>query len=690
MNFRQSILILVFLLLAPSAYSSTVVNNDSLSNESDGKNWLGFGKTYSEKRFSPLTEVNSDNVGRLGLQWVLDLPTDRSLLSTPLVVDGVMFFTGSYSHTRAVNAKTGEVIWTFDPKVREIAGERLRIYWDSSRGLAIWEDRVIIATVDGRLISLDAATGTKQWEVNTIPEGKAYYISGTPKVFDGKVIVGNGGTEQEAARGYVVAYDIATGKEAWKFYVVPGNPADGFENEAMEMAAKTWTGDWWTFGGGGNVWHGITYDPEFDQVIIGTGNGSPWNQKIRSPGGGDNLFLCSLIAIDSKTGDYKWHYQTVPGETWDYNSNMDIVLADLEIGGETRKVLLHAPKNGFFYVIDRHDGELLSAEKIGKVTWASHIDMETGRPVEIEGSRYEDGRELIWPSVFGVHSWHAMSFNPLTGLAYIPTIEMPSLFTDEGVDLKGWRSPKFNLDAGVAFGVEDVPPDYGTGALLAWDPVAKKKVWERALPNNWNPGTMTTAGDLVFQGTASGDFIAYHAKTGKDLWRRNLGSGISAPPVTYTIDGKQHISLLVGWGGGGLNLGTLAGQHGWAYKIHPRRLFTFALDADLPIPKSPDPFFPKPVDVPDLEIDTTLAKAGASQYAQTCLWCHGPAAVSGGMGPDLRAAPTTRDYKIFKNEVVKGRQSLGMPYFPRYSETQIQELFHYIRQEARKAVNEDT
>jgi quinohemoprotein ethanol dehydrogenase len=451
------------------AEAATTIDDAALANEADGHNWAAYGRTYSEQRFSPLDAINADNVAGLGLAWYKDLPNDRSLNGTPLVVDGVMYFEGSYNFVYAVDAKSGETLWTYDPKVIEAAGERMRVMWDVSRGLAYWEGKVYVATVDGRLIALNRHTGEKVWETMTIDPRRAYYITGAPKVFKGKVIIGNGGTEQEAARGYVTAYDADTGEQAWRFWVVPGNPADGFENAAMEMAAKTWTGEWWKYGGGGTVWHGMTYDPEFNTVYIGTGNGSPWNRKIRSPEGGDNLFLCSIVALDADTGEYKWHYQTVPGETWDYNSNMDIVLADLKYGEQTIKAILHAPKNGFFYVINRENGELLSAEKIGKATWASHVDLKSGRPVENAGVRYEDGEELVWPSAVGTHSWHAMSYNPDTGLAYVPIVEMPGFYTDKGMKLEQWKSPYFGFDPGIDTLRGDVPADAGTGALRAWD-----------------------------------------------------------------------------------------------------------------------------------------------------------------------------------------------------------------------------
>ena len=368
--------------------AASEIDDAALTDESNRAEWLAYGRTYSEQRFSPLTQINASNVSKLRVDWFVELPEAVGLVATPLVADGVMYIIGSRNIVRAVNAKTGEVLWRYDPRVAEVAKDRMRVaFLHGSRGVALWKDKVYLATVDGRLIALKARTGRELWSVMTVDPTKALYISGAPKVFKGKVLVGNGGTENGAARGYVTAYDAETGKQAWRFYIVPGNPADGFENEAMEAAAKTWTGEWWKYGGGGNAWHGFTYDPEFDAVYIGTGNGAPWNRKIRSPGGGDNLFLCSIVALDPDTGAYRWHYQTTPGETWDYNSNMDIVLADLKIDGREVKALLHAPKNGFFYVIDRANGKLVSAEPFAEVNWASKIDIATGRPVEVPGSR---------------------------------------------------------------------------------------------------------------------------------------------------------------------------------------------------------------------------------------------------------------------------------------------------------------
>ena len=572
---------------APAA--DTVIDDKYLSEDGDGANWAAYGRNSSEQRYSPLDQINAANVKQLGISWVMEMPDERSLIATPLAVDGVLYFTATYSRTYAVDARSGKQLWVFDPKVIEHAGDRLRIMWNTNRGPAFYKGKLIISTIDGRLIGLDAKTGKTLWETMTIDPRKSYYVTGAPKVFRDKVIIGNGGTEHEAARGYVTAYDVETGKQAWRFYIVPGNPADGFESKAMEMAAKTWSGDWWKRGGGGNTWNGMTYDAEFNQLLIGTGNGSPWNQKIRSPGGGDNLFLCFIVAVDADSGEYKWHYQTNPGETWDYNANMDIVLADVKYGGQSVKALLQAPKIGFFYIINRANGELLSAEKFGKATWAERIDLKTGRPVEVAGARYEDGEEVVWPGPWGAHNWHAMSYNPNTGLVYIPAFDMPGTYKDKGMDMAGWQSPHFRIDPGVEFSGEDAPADIAQARLLAWDPIKQRKAWSQDLPPMWNAGTMTTKGNLVFQGRADGEFVAYDASSGAQLWSLNLGSGISSAPVTYTLDGKQYVSLLVGWGGGGTILGSLAAQHGWKYKHHPRRLYTFALDAKTPLPPSPPP-----------------------------------------------------------------------------------------------------
>lgn len=648
--------------------------------------WLAFGRTSDQQRFSTLTEIDETTVSRLAPAWYLALPDDNGLVSTPLVVDGTLYFIGSMNRVRAVDAASGELLWTYDPRVEDYA-DRMRVGWDHNRGIAFWGDKVYVATWDGRLNAVDAETGTEVWSTTTVDPDLPLYITGAPMVFDGKVLIGNGGTEHGPARGYVTAYDAESGDEVWRFWVVPGDPAEGFEDDAVRMAAETWTGNWWIHGGGGNAWHGFTYDHQLDQLYIGTGNGSPWNQKIRSPEGGDNLFLSSVVALDPDTGEYLWHYQTTPGETWDYNSNMDIVLADLEIDGQERKVILHAPKNGFFYVLDRTDGSLISAEPFTEVTWASHIDPSTGRPVENPDARYDDGRAMVAPGPLGGHGWHAMSFNQETGLAYFPTIHASYIYDDSNVDHATWRSEPWVGGLGVEGGFgPSLRDDNVFSTLRAWDPVRQELAWEVPLPGVYSPGTMTSSGNLVFQGRLDGIFAAYRADTGEELWTHDLGLGISAPPITYEVDGRQYVAILVGWGSVMAAVGGAAvAQYGWAYGEHERRLVSFALDGQADLPPQPDPVVPIPR-AEDFEVDPVLAARGAEAYAK-CNWCHGPAAQAGGMTPDLRSSRIITSLERFAGVVRDGeRASDGMPMYADITFEELVGLQHYIRQQADAAL----
>ncbi len=661
------------------------ITDQHISDTTNTADWLAYGRNHNEQRFSPLTDINASNVNRLGVAWHLDLPQDVGLVSTPLVIDGVLYFTGTMNVVRAVDARTGNVLWTHDPDVAGAIAGRKQAGWVHNRGLSAYGNKLFAATWDGRLQALDLKTGKLIWSVRTFEVDDPRYITGAPKAFKGKVLIGNGGTETGPSRGYVTAYDTEAGKLAWRFWIVPGNPADGFENDAMKMAAKTWTGDWWRHGGGGNAWHAFTYDAELDTLYIGTGNGSPWNQKVRSPKGGDNLFLCSIVALDPDTGEYRWHYQTTPGETWDYNSNMDIVLADLDIEGKTVKALLHAPKNGFFYVIDRANGKPLSAEKYADVNWASHVDLKSGRPNERAGARYEDGSENIYPSPVGAHSWHAMSFNPLTKLVYLPTIHISSDFADQkyGAD---WQSVPFDGGTAVDWTMGKDPRPY-QGELQAWDPIAGKTVWSVQQKMPWASGTLTTAGDLVLQGDSEGLFNVYNARTGAVLWTWNAGLGISAPPITYKLDGTQYVALLVGFGGGyQANLFPGSEKLGWSYRAQTRRLVTFALDAKGTVPAQHPPMFPAPIFEAGFEINSEQAKIGETLYLQkSCYLCHGGNVVAGGMAPDLRASPVplSEMEPVFEAVVRKGeRVSRAMPAFPDLTDEQLEALRHYIRMKA--------
>lgn len=681
----RRLLPLVIASLHLTALAGVNVTDREIADVANTADWPAYGRNHNEQRYSPLDDVRVNNVSGLKIDWFMDLPNDVGLVSTPLVIDGVLYFTGTMNIVRAVDARTGKLLWQFDPDiVSEVAGAK-RVGWVHNRGLSAYGDKLFTATWDGRLIALDLKSGKQIWSTRTFGLDEALYITGAPKAFKGKVLIGNGGTENGPSRGYVTAYDADTGRQAWRFYIVPGNPADGFENDTMKMAAQTWTGEWWRHGGGGNAWHAFTYDEELDTLYIGTGNGSPWNRKIRSPGGGDNLFLCAIVALDPATGAYKWHYQTTPGETWDYNSNMDIVLADLSIGGKPVKALMHAPKNGFFYVIDRTTGKLISAEPFAEVNWASRVDLKTGRPVEVPGARYEDGTASITPSPFGAHSWHAMSYNPGTGLVYLPTIHMEVDFTDTayGAD---WRGVAFETGTAVDYTLSDNTPEH-LGSLQAWDPVAQKAVWRVPQQHPWASGTLTTAGDLVFQGDAEGMLTAYHARSGKALWQYNAGLGISAPAITYKLGDTQYISVLVGYGGGYASR-ILPGAEdlGWHYGQQMRRLLTFSLSGKGAAIKQPESVPPQPIFEAGFDVDPDRAKVGEQLYlAQGCYSCHGTEAIAAGMAPDLRASaiPLSEMEAAFVSIVQQGqRVARGMPAYPHLTDAQLLALRHYIRHQA--------
>lgn len=663
------------------------LDDAAIVDPSRASDWLAYGKHHNEQRFSLLAQVNLETIGELKPAWYLDLPADVGLVSTPLAINGVLYFVGDKNLVRAVNGATGELLWEHDPKLAEHMSQERQTGWVHNRGITAYGDKIFQATWDGRLIALDAATGKPIWSTRTFEKDSGLYITGAPKAFKGKVLIGNGGSEVVARRAYVSAYVVETGELAWRFHIVPGNPEEGFESEAMEMAAETWTGEWWKFGGGGNAWHGFTYDDELDQLYIGTGNGGPWNRKVRSPGGGDNLFLCSIVALDPDTGEYLWHYQTVPGDTWDYNSNMDIMLADLVLDEQPVKAILHAPKNGFFYVIDRTSGKVLSAEPFAETTWASHIDLETGRPVEIPDARYVDGPARIAPSIAGAHSWTPMSFSPQTGLVYLPTIHAAGVFDDTGVDPESWQSPDRRGGVATSWVPENDGADF-RGSLQAWDPIAQQAVWEVKQPGVFNGGTLATAGNLVFQGRDDGVFVAYDARSGEIAWEYQLQLGISASPITYAIGDKQYIALLVGAGGGAASgiMGSKVPNYGWKYGTHTRRLVSFALDGEASIPPQPAAVFVVPLVSEEFVVDSDLAETGMYEYETVCANCHGPGAVAAGMAPDLRASPLVLSAEAFASVVRDGaRQFRSMPKYSTLSDADLLALRHYIRQRAESA-----
>jgi quinohemoprotein ethanol dehydrogenase len=620
--------------------------------------WLTHGRTYGEQRYSPLAQIHEGNVGALGLAWFLDTQTTRGLEATPLVADGILYTTGSWSVVFAVDARTGKPLWTYDPQVPRAAG-RNACCDVVNRGVALYAGRVYVGTLDGRLVALDAATGAVDWEVVTVDQSKPYTITGAPRVVKGKVILGNGGAEL-GVRGYVSAYDAATGALVWRFYTVPGDPSQPFESPALERAARTWTGEWWKMGGGGTVWDSLAYDPELDLLYVGTGNGSPWSRHARSPGGGDNLYVCSILALRPDTGELVWHYQTTPGDTWDFTSTQHMILADLVIGGAPRRVLMQAPKNGFFYVLDRATGALISAEKFAEATWAERIDLASGRPVETATARYAGGELIeVKPSPHGAHNWQPMSYNPKTGLVYIPAHEIPYFFKRDPSFV--YRPGAWNL--GIDWNVgERFPRELVSGHLLAWDPVAQKEVWRAQYTSPWNGGTLTTAGNLVFHGTAHGTFAAYRATDGKLLFEAPAGTGIVAAPITYRVDGEQYVTVMAGWGGAfALAAGDAAAAAG--VRDNRGRILTWKLGGTekLPVQEQVE----ASIAAIPAELDPAIVKQGLSLYTRWCSVCHGPGAESGGVLPDLRKSlPELLEPESFARIVRDGAfLPRGMPGF---------------------------
>ena len=627
--------------------------------------WLSYGRTYDEQRFSPLSQVNGDTIGKLGVAWWAEFDTDRGQEATPLVADGVLYTTTAWSKVAAFDAKTGQRLWDYDPKV---PGEKgLDACCDVvNRGAALWKGRLYVGTLDGRLIALDAKTGKVAWDVQTTDKAKPYTITGAPRIINGKVLIGNGGAEY-GVRGYVSAYDAATGKLAWRFYTTP-NPTgapDGAASDKVfrEKAAATWSdGAWKDTGGGGTVWDAITYDPQTGLVYIGVGNGTPWNHKVRSGGKGDNLFLASIVALKPETGEYVWHYQTTPGESWDYTATQHIMVADLAVAGKPTRVVMQAPKNGFFYVLEAATGRLISADKFVPVDWAERVDLATGRPVETSNARYAKGTAanlMVGPS--GGHNWHPMAFSPKTGLVYIPAQHTRGFYTDP-TDFKYiagvWNTGILRFQPGPNAKPTITPPNNraaARGELIAWDPITRTKRWSVMFPHFSTSGVLATDGGLVFH-SAEGRLVAYDARSGRLLWSYDLGARAIAPASTYMIAGEQYLALMVGAGGAG----------NFDQPRRRGRLLVFKLGGSVK-----PPAYPKPADPPILDLALATPSAGDLDrgrvlYGRFCRECHGGLIASTFL-PNLRRSPAILDPDGFNAIVLEGAlKQNGMAPFRRF------------------------
>jgi quinohemoprotein ethanol dehydrogenase len=631
----SSVLLLLALSLPVLAAgrAANVDSNRLLNADAEPGQWMSYSRTWDEQRFSPLKQINSDNAATLGLAWYADLNTYRGVQATPLFIDGVLYNVSVWNVVTAYDGHNGKVLWTYDPKVAP-EWARLACCGPSARGIAAWKGRIYIGALDGRLIAVDARTGKQVWSVQTFDRSEAYSITGPPRVFDGIVVIGNGGADY-GVRGFVTAYDAQTGKKRWRFYTVPGNPANGPDGEAsddvMPMATKTWNGEWWKYGGGGTVWDSFVYDPKLRLVYLGTGNGGPHVQHFRSPAGGDNLFLCSIVAVNVDTGKYVWHYQMVPDEQWDFTCTQPIVLADLNIDGQTRQVLMQAPKNGFFYVLDRVTGKVISAKSYVPNLWASGIDLATGRPKVYPGSYLTETPKLMTPTPLAAHTWHPMSYNPITGLVYLSAQEQWMVMAR--VKDEDFHWVRYRSNSGFAYtGYPELRKDLQKAAdslekgyLLAWDPVKQQEAFRVTYPYPGSGGILSTAGNILVQGTVNKTLAVYRADNGNKLWEMDTQTVAIAGPMTYELDGQQYIAVNFGWGGSpvhGIDAANPRIQFG------PGRLMVFKLGAkgvSLPPMPPPSPVPPPP----RLTATEDVIRKGQKLFGETCSRCHGENARGG-------------------------------------------------------------
>ncbi len=680
-----ALIVPMLLLIASCGRTTSPKDSTASRSDQDAGGWEMYGRTYDDQRFSPMDQINEHTVGKLGLAWSRELGTTRGLEATPLVRNGVIYVTGSWSVVYAIDAQTGEVRWTYDPRVpREHA---LFICCDVvNRGVALYNGKVYVGTLDGRLVALDEHSGTPVWDVSTAEGSQPYVITGAPRIAKGMVVIGNAGAEF-GVRGYVSAYNADTGKLVWRTYTVPGDPAKGFESKALETAAKTWTGRWWQTGGGGTVWEGVVYDPELDLFYFGTSNPTPINRAVR--GAGDNLYTASILAVHASTGEMAWHFQATPGDNWDFDATQPLVQARLNIGGRARNVIMQANKNGFFYVLDRQTGEFISGAAFVKgITWASGLDPRTGRPIESSTSYLGIRPILVSPSADGAHSWQPMAFSPTTGLVYLAAktgtraVYAPDLkwkYNPDDTNLGFDTAYEGPLNAKLA----SLPSP--AGALLAWDPVQQKAAWSAPYPVSEGGGVLATGGNLVFQGRSDGVLAAYRATDGEQLWTVDAGTGIMAPPVTYSVGGIQYLSVLAGW-----NYIFNAPGNG-PVKPGYGRILTFVLGgtAVLNVP----PFGHKdPPPVPTITTDAApqFVHQGGLLFGTHCARCHGINAVAGAL-PDLRYA-SKETLEGIQDIVLGGtRAAVGMPSFQKLlNAEQVRAIQAYVVARARESAQPTT
>jgi len=568
-----------------------------------------------------------------------------------------MYAAGNWGRVYSIDAASGHELWTYEPEIDGQWG-RYACCDVVNRGVAVWKGKVFVGSLDGYLHAIDAATGKRIWKVDTLvgrQQHLPYTSPGAPVVAGDVVVIGNAGADFKGVRGYVSAYDLQTGSLRWRFYTVPRDPKLGPQDQPhLRTAITTWDPRHrWEFGGGANVWDGITYDPRLGLVYIGTGNVSPYTIKEGGRKGGDDLYAASIIAIHVKSGSMAWYYQVVPGDEWDYDSTQKFILTDLTIDGKPRSVLIQASKNGFVYVLDRATGELISANAFAYFNWAKGLDPKSGRPIPNPSAEYVNQPRLIYPSMAGAHSWQPMAYSPDTGLLYIPSQEAPMVYIETAHRPAGLIEGNFTV-AGL------YPEDYdpaalkslfgalpsmqelailapgatqrSLGVLKAWDPVKRRLAWERPLNTFWNGGVLATAGGLVLQGDATGFLNVLDAKSGKLLTKLDVGTSIMAAPMTYRLGTVQYISFMAGYGGGP-GLYAPFPKETAAYKYdNEGRIITLRLGG---------PAVPKPTLVSEVPFEEPPAREGSDSqithgailYNRFCSRCH---VFGRGELPDLR------------------------------------------------------
>lgn len=643
--------------------------------------WLTAGRDAGGTHYSPLDGINGGNAARLGFAWQYRLGMHRGLEATPIVVDGVMYTSGPWGHVYALDAATGKLLWEFDPRVPGGYG-KYACCDIVNRGVAVWQGRVYVVSLDGYLDAIDARKGRLLWRVNTLPPhapGTYYYVTGAPLIAGKVVVIGYGGADFKGVRGSISAYSLATGKFRWRFYTVPRDPRLGPQDQPqLRTAVKTWPSRYdWSMGGGGTVWDGLAYDRELDLVYLGTANASPYHGEINPAKYGDELYIASIIAVHADTGGMAWYYQEVPGEGFDYDTTSPLVLTRLMVDGRPRRVIMQASKDGFLYVLDRATGEFLSGKRFAYVNWTEGLDPKTHEPIPRPSLDWTHSPALVWPSPIGAHNWQPMSFDSSTGLVYVPVVESPMVYVNTAHRRAGLIQGNFTL---AFFLPEDYspkaleslygplpplrdlarggPPPVSRGFIRAIEPLSGRVVWQRRTASIWDGGILSTGGNLVFQGDADGYLGVYAADSGKLLKRIDVGTSIMAAPMTYRVGGVQYVSVMAGYGGALLY--QPFPQASAAYRFgNEDRIVTFRLGGG-PTPMPP-PFHPAAL--PALPPRTGTARQiarGEVLYNRHCSRCH---AFGRGLLPDLRRTPAALSSAFYAIVLDGADQANGMGRF---------------------------